>query len=112
MIKSKYSGSTKKISKDHSNALKPVNPENQMQMNGLKFQKGWGVTGNSEIEYQISGDWQTFRADVGIDDACKTQGGMQFQVYGDDQLLFDSGLITAPAVVKPELDIRGLQKLN
>lgn len=86
--------------------------QSSMQMNGLRFHKGLGVAGNSEIDYQLKGDWQTFRADVGIDDSCRNNGGLQFQVWGDDKLLFDSGLITAPAVVKPELDIRGISKLK
>ena len=86
--------------------------DTSMQMNGLRFRKGLGVPGNSEVEYQLKGDWQTFRADVGIDDACRKNGGLQFQVWGDDRLLFDSGLISAPAVVKPELDIRGISKLK
>ena len=37
---------------------------------------------------------------------------MQFQVWGDGHLLYDSGLVKAPGVVKPELDIRGLQQLS
>ncbi|MFZ6781349.1 NPCBM/NEW2 domain-containing protein [Undibacterium sp. Ji83W] len=86
--------------------------QSSMKMNGLRFHKGLGVAGNSEIDYQLKGDWQTFRADVGIDDSCRNNGGLQFQVWGDDKLLFDSGLITAPAVVKPELDIRGISKLK
>ncbi|MFZ6733671.1 TIM-barrel domain-containing protein [Undibacterium sp. Ji42W] len=86
--------------------------QSNMKMNGLLFRKGLGVAGNSEIDYQLKGDWQTFRADVGIDDSCRNHGGLQFQVWGDDKLLFDSGLIIAPAVVKPELDIRGISKLK
>jgi hypothetical protein len=103
-----------KVSKDHANTAKaslPGNSENLMQMNGLKFHKGLGVSGLSEIEYHLTGDWHTFRADVGIDDACRKAGGLQFQLLGDGKLLFDSGLIEAPAVVKPELDIRGIEKL-
>lgn len=83
-----------------------------MQMNGLQFRKGLGVAGNTQLDYQLQGNWHTFRADVGIDDSCRQLGGLQFQVYGDGKLLFDSGLIQAPAVVKPELDIRGINKLS
>jgi hypothetical protein len=97
-----------KVSKDKVNATKPSNAEGRMQMNGLKFRKGLGVADVSEIGHHLKGDWQTFRADVGIDDACRQNGGLQFQVFGDGRLLFDSGLIEAPAVVKPELDIRGI----
>ncbi|PRC92570.1 TIM-barrel domain-containing protein [Solimicrobium silvestre] len=100
------------VSSDKADTNRPSNADNLMQMNGLRFHKGLGVTGQSDIEYSLSGDWQTFRADVGIDDACRNAGGLQFQVWGDDKLLFNSGLIVAPAVVKPELDIRGISKLS
>ncbi|MFZ6689398.1 TIM-barrel domain-containing protein [Undibacterium sp. SXout11W] len=83
-----------------------------MQMNGLQFHKGIGTSGEHQISYELHGDWQIFRADVGIDDQCRTHGGLQFQVWGDDKLLFDSGLIQAPAVVKPEIDVRGIQVLK
>jgi alpha-glucosidase (family GH31 glycosyl hydrolase) len=99
------------VSKDKVNAKRPSNTEGLMQMNGLKFRKGLSVVDDSEIAYRLSGQAQTFRADVGIDDACRDHGGLQFQVYGDGRLLFDSGLIVAPAVVKPELDIRGIETL-
>ena len=97
--------------KNKANTTKPSNAEGLMQMNGLKFRKGLGVADMSELSYHLKGDWQTFRADVGIDDACRQNGGLQFHVIGDGRLLFDSGLIVAPAVVKPELDIRGVHNL-
>ena len=81
-------------------------------MNGLAFTKGLGVFGDSRIDYALKGDWRLFRADVGIDDSCKNTGGMRFQVWGDDRLLYDSGDVAAPAVVKPELDIRGIKALS
>ena len=86
--------------------------EKAFVMNGLKFTKGLGVVGNSRLDYTLSGNWQVFRADVGIDDNCKNPDGINFQVWGDDRLLFDSGTIVAPAVVKPELDIRSVRKLS
>lgn len=102
----------KEFVKDKAKASTRSNAEGMMQMNGLKFRKGLGVANVSSISYRLQGNWQTFRADVGIDDACRQNGGLQFQVFGDGKLLFDSGLIEAPAVVKPELDIRGISVLN
>lgn len=83
-----------------------------LQMNGLKFRQGLGVAGHSRLDYALSGHWQLFRADIGIDDSCRQHGSVQFRIYGDDQLLFDSGTLQAPAVVKPELDIRGIKLLS
>ncbi len=83
-----------------------------MKMNDLQFRKGLGVPAGSRIDYTLTGHWQLFRADLGIDDSCRAQGGLHFQIWGDDRLLYDSGLVQAPAVVKPELDIRGLRSLS
>ena len=46
------------------------------------------------------------------DDSCRDAGGLQFQVWSGERLLYDSGLITAPAVVKPEIDVRGLSQIS
>ncbi len=83
-----------------------------MRMNGLQFRRGLGVGAESRIDLRIKGQWKLLRADLGIDDQCRDAGGMQFQVWGDDRLLYDSGLVKAPGVVKPELDIRGLSHLS
>jgi hypothetical protein len=81
-------------------------------MNGLHFRRGLGVNASSRIDLQLGGNWHLLRADLGIDDQCRAAGGMQFQVWGDDRLLYDSGLVKAPGVVKPELDVRGLRRLS
>lgn len=83
-----------------------------MRMNGLQFRRGLGVAATSRIDLRLQGGWRLLRADLGIDDACRNAGGLQFQVWGDARLLYDSGLVQAPAVVKPELDIRGLSTLS
>jgi len=84
----------------------------EMRMNGLWFRKGLGVGASSRIDLQLAGNWNLLRADLGIDDSCRNAGGMQFQVWSGERLLYDSGLITAPAVVKPEIDVRGLSQIS
>ncbi|RDZ27277.1 TIM-barrel domain-containing protein [Lysobacter silvisoli] len=86
--------------------------QGEMRMNGLLFRRGLGVGADSRIDLQLQGGWRLLRADLGVDDRCRDAGGLQFQVWGDDRLLYDSGLVRAPGVVKPELDIRGLQRLS
>ncbi|MCF7750261.1 NPCBM/NEW2 domain-containing protein [Bacillus subtilis subsp. subtilis] len=83
-----------------------------LRMNGLHFRRGLGVNADSRIDLQLGGNWHLLRADLGIDDQCRAAGGMQFQVWGDNRLLYDSGLVKAPGVVKPELDVRGLHTLS
>lgn len=83
-----------------------------MRMNGLWFRKGLGVGASSRVDLQLAGNWNLLRADLGVDDSCRSAGGLQFQVWSGERLLYDSGLIVAPAVVKPEIDVRGLSQLS
>ncbi len=101
-----------RLSLNSANGGRSAKDGTPLQMNGLKFRQGLGVAGHSRLDYTLTGHWQLFRADVGIDDSCRQHGSVQFQIYGDDQLLFDSGTLQAPAVVKPELDIRGIKLLS
>jgi len=91
---------------------RPAGKGAEMRMNGLWFRKGLGVGAASRIDLQLAGNWNLLRADLGVDDSCRTAGGLQFQVWSNDRLLYDSGLVTAPAVVKPEIDVRGLTQLS
>ncbi|ALN93498.1 glycosyl hydrolases 31 family protein [Lysobacter gummosus] len=86
--------------------------EQALRMNGLVFRRGLGVGASSRIDLRLQGQWRLLRADLGIDDACRAAGGLQFQVWSASRLLYDSGLVKAPGVVKPELDIRGLSSLS
>jgi alpha-glucosidase len=69
----------------------------EMRMNGLRFRKGLGVGPPAASTWQLQGDWNLLRADLGVDDSCRTAGGLQFQVWGGASLLYDSGLVKAPA---------------
>src|SRR5450830_328369 len=83
-----------------------------MRMNGLHFRKGVGAGASSRVDFALAGNWRLLRADLGIDDSCRAAGGLQFQVWSGAKLLYDSGLVTAPAVVKPEIDLRGLSAIS
>ncbi|MFC5459082.1 TIM-barrel domain-containing protein [Massilia niabensis] len=91
---------------------KPFGKAAEMRMNGLRFRKGIGMGPASRVDLQLAGSWNLLRADLGVDDSCRAAGGLQFQVWSGERLLYDSGLITAPAVVKPEIDVRGLTQLS
>jgi alpha-glucosidase len=91
---------------------RPASGADAMRMNGLRFHQGLGVAAHSRLDLSLQGAWQLFRADLGVDDSCRDYGGLQFQIWGDERLLYDSGLVQAPAVVKPEIDVRGLTTLS
>lgn len=91
---------------------RPRSMAGEMRMNGLHFRKGIGAGPASRVDLRLTGNWSLLRADLGIDDSCRAAGGLQFQVWSGERLLYDSGLVTAPAVVKPEIDVRGLSQLS
>jgi len=83
-----------------------------IRMNGLDFAPGFVVHGDDRIDFDLDGDWHTFHAEVGIDDASIVKETVRFQVWGDGRLLWDSGPLSSPAIVKPRLDIRGVGELS
>lgn len=91
---------------------KPASGASEMRMNGLRFNKGVGVGPDSRLDLELKGNWNLLRADLGVDDSCRTAGSMRFQVWSGERLLYDSGIVKAPAVVKPEIDVRGLRQLS
>ncbi|MBQ5946428.1 TIM-barrel domain-containing protein [Massilia sp. ST3] len=91
---------------------KPAGNGSEMRMNGLRFNKGVGMGPSGRLDLQLGGNWRLLRADLGVDDSCRAAGGLRFQVWSGERLLYDSGLVKAPAVVKPEIDVRGLGQLS
>jgi alpha-glucosidase (family GH31 glycosyl hydrolase) len=81
-------------------------------MNGLEFPRVLRATGGSRIDFELKGDWHTFRTEAGIDDESGDTGTARFQVWGDGQLLWDSGAVRDSQIVKPKLDIRGITSLS
>ncbi len=91
---------------------KPASKASEMRMNGLRFNKGIGMGPSGRLDLRLGGTWNLLRADLGVDDSCRSAGGLRFQVWSGERLLYDSGLVKAPGVVKPEIDVRGLGQLS
>ncbi|ASK62205.1 hypothetical protein CFK37_08545 [Virgibacillus phasianinus] len=69
---------------------------NVLTINGETYEKGLGVHAYSEIRYHIGGNFSRFKAEIGVDDevAPSSAASVVFQVFGDGEKLFDSGLMT------------------
>jgi alpha-glucosidase len=84
-----------------------------LRMNALAFRHGLSMKPGQSVKLALKGYWETLKADLGIDDQCRSpQAGVHFQVWGDARLLYDSGAVQDAAVVKPEIDLRGLSTLE
>lgn len=77
------------------------------------YEYGLGVAGSSEIVYQLHGQFAKFTADVGVDDESGNRAALQFQVWGDGRLLFDSGTVRRKDAAKSiNIDTTGVQELK
>jgi hypothetical protein len=90
------------VERDRSNAESVAGDGRVMTINSQTFSKGLGVHAVSEISYSLGGNCSSFTAIVGLDDEVDIQnrwGTVSFEVYGDNNKLFDSGVMsgTSPA---------------
>jgi len=65
-----------------------------MTLRGVRFTKGLGTNSPSEIEYYLGGTCSKLTTSVGVDDDAEGHGSVKFQIYVDDALVADSGLMT------------------
>ncbi len=86
--------------RDRSNGDRPAGDGRTMILNGEPFVKGIGAHSASDIRYQLGGAWSTFAAKVGVDDEVGSRGSVVFQVYGDGQKLYDSGVMNGSSATK------------
>jgi arylsulfatase A len=86
------------VERDLSNGRNGAGDGPAISIAGQSFAKGLGVHAPSEVSVYLGGACNRFTAVVGIDDFSARQGSagsVVFQVWGDAQKIFDSGLVTA-----------------
>jgi hypothetical protein len=87
---------------------------NPLTLAGTTYGKGIGTHAASTIVYNLAGAYTTFVSAVGIDqeEDGKGTGSVDFQVYGDGVLLFDSGVLTNDQVVNIAVSVAGVKTLT
>ncbi|GGJ98301.1 hypothetical protein GCM10007063_20750 [Lentibacillus kapialis] len=88
---------------------------NTLTINDETFEKGLGVHAHSEIVYHLDGNYSRFTAKAGVDDevSSASAASVVFQVWGDSEKLYDSGLMTAEDDAKAvDVDIAGVNELK
>ena len=79
-----------------------------------EFACGLGTHANSRIVYDLGAHCSRFEAWVGVDAEMSgyTNSSVVFQVFGDNQKLFDSGIMRLATPAKPvNLDVHGINEL-
>ena len=87
---------------------------NTLSLNGTPYGSGIGTHAASTITYNLAGQYQTFVSDVGVDseEDGKGNGNVEFFVYGDGTLLYDSGVLTNDQVGHVNVNVTGVQTLT
>ena len=83
-------------------------------MAGTTYAKGIGTHAASTIVYNLAGAYTSFISTVGIDDEeiGKGTGEVEFQVYGDGTLLFDSGVLSNGQSANINVSVAGVKTLT
>jgi alpha-galactosidase len=85
---------------DRSNGDQAIGDGQPITLRGVRFKKGLGVNAPSEIDYYVGGTCSKLTASVGVDDDAEGHGSVEFQIYADDALVADSGLMTGTTPTK------------
>lgn len=100
------------IEKDRSNGERAAGDGRPLTVGGRVFAQGYGVHAPSELRYSLSSaDGSAcvrFRAQVGLDDEVGSRGSARFEVWGDSQKLYDSGVQRGTDAARAvDVDLRG-----
>jgi alpha-galactosidase len=85
---------------------------NSITLGGMVYTNGIGVNSYSGIDYDLGGICSQFQATIGVDGEVGASGSVDFQVYADGALIYDSGVMTGsstPQVVN--LNVTGVSRL-
>jgi len=83
------------VERDMENGEQDAGDGEPLGLSGVKYAKGLGVHASSSLSFPLGAGCTVFRASVGLDDVVRPSGGgsVGFEVYGDDEKLFDSGVM-------------------
>jgi alpha-galactosidase len=101
------------VEKDMSVGESGANDGRKITLNGVSYEKGLGAHSPSEIYYNIGGNYAEFTSVVGLDDEVGSNGSVTFEVWGDGQKLWDSGLLKGNSdPVNVKVSIAGVKILK
>lgn len=83
-----------------------------LRLDGRRYARGLGCDTKTILTYDTAGRFKKFAAVIGIDDAARPNGSVDFIVQGDGKVLLSKRLTGRNAAVTVSLDISGVKKLS
>ncbi len=80
-----------------------------LRIGNKRYPKGLGTHAPSEIVYQLDGGFERFQALVG---PSEDSGTVVFRVFGDDRVLFDSGVLRSRQSAAVDVPLAGVRQLR
>ncbi|WP_213777059.1 NPCBM/NEW2 domain-containing protein [Caballeronia sp. dw_276] len=82
-------------------------------VNGTSYRDGLTVNAPAQMVYRLGGHCSSFQSDIGLDAAAKGAGTVDFQVWADNVMLYDSGVINGSSPTKTvHVSLNGYQTLR
>ena len=82
------------VERDASNGENAAGDGKPLSLGNFIYNKGLGVHANSEINYTLGGNYNSFFAYIGVDDEVGINGSVIFQVLADGISLYTSPVMT------------------
>ncbi|NGN67349.1 hypothetical protein G5C51_26025 [Streptomyces sp. A7024] len=96
--------------KDLANGEDGSGDGSPISIGGTTYEKGLGTHAPADIKYYLGGNCEKLTAEVGVDDAQKTAGSVQFSVLADGEKVAESPVLkAADAAHRLDADIAGAQ---
>jgi len=101
------------VEKDQSNGEDLAGDGHTITLNGVTYAKGLGTHALADVRYAVNAACSQFSAVVGLDDEVGSNGSVNFQVWTDGTLRYDSGVMTGSMAGKSVVvDISGVSQLR
>jgi alpha-galactosidase len=101
------------IEKDTNVGATAAGDGTPLTIRGAAYTKGLGMGAPAAAIFRLAQNCSTFHAEVGVDDVTKGAGSVDFQVWADGVLLFDSGVVTGMSPVVPiDVSVVGVRRLK
>jgi len=88
------------VERDRSNGEQGGTDGGTITLNGLTYPKGLGVHALSDVRITVPADCTRFISSIGLDDEVGSNGSVQFEVYADAALLFQSSVMTGASATQ------------
>lgn len=84
-----------------------------ISIGGKVYAKGLGVHSLSKLTFDLNRGFKRFLCDIGLDDTAGEHGDVEFKVYADGKLVYESGVLRRSAGVKNiDIDVLNVSKIT